>query len=228
MKIAIHQPKLLPYIGYWQLIYAVDTFVIYDDVNFVKRSFINYNSILINKQQRKFTLELIGASQNKLINEIKVGENSNKILKTLELNYKKKPYYNLALPVLREIFCQKEKNLAKFIGYSIKKILKYLEIDKKFIYSSQIDKNNNLKGQFKIIDICQKLNAKQYINAIGGKSLYDREKFLSKGINFNFIETNFTNHKNLDNFEANLSIIDIMMNYSKNEILDILNSYKLV
>ena len=90
MKIAIHQPKLLPYIGYWQLIYAVDTFVIYDDVNFVKRSFINYNSILINKQQKKFTLELIGASQNKLINEIKVGENSNKILKTLELNYKKK------------------------------------------------------------------------------------------------------------------------------------------
>jgi len=228
MKIAIHQPKLLPYIGYWQLIYAVDIFVIYDDVNFVKRSFINYNSILINKQQKKFTLELIGASQNKLINEIKVGENSNKILKTLELNYKKKPYYNLALPVLREIFCQKEKNLAKFIGYSIKKILKYLEIDKKFIYSSQIDKNNNLKGQFKIIDICQKLNAKQYINAIGGKSLYDREKFLSKGINFNFIETNFTKHKNLDNFEANLSIIDIMMNYSKDEILDILNSYKLV
>lgn len=228
MKIAIHQPKLLPYIGYWQLIYAVDTFVIYDDVNFVKRSFINYNSILINKQQKKFTLELIGASQNKLINEIKVGENSNKILKTLELNYKKKPYYNLALPVLREIFCQKEKNLAKFIGYSIKKVLKYLEIDKKFIYSSQIDKNNNLKGQFKIIDICQKLNAKQYINAIGGKSLYDREKFLSKGINFNFIETNFTKHKNLENFEANLSIIDIMMNYSKEEILDILNSYKLV
>ena len=228
MKIAIHQPKLLPYIGYWQLIYAVDTFVIYDDVNFVKRSFINYNSILINKQQKKFTLELIGASQNKLINEIKVGENSNKILRTLELNYKKKPYYNLALPVLREIFCQKEKNLAKFIGYSIKKIFKYLEIDKKFIYSSQIDKNNNLKGQFKIIDICQKLNAKQYINAIGGKSLYDREKFLSKGINFNFIETNFTKHKNLNNFNANLSIIDIMMNYSKNEILDILNSYKLV
>ena len=228
MKIAIHQPKLLPYIGYWQLIYAVDTFVIYDDVNFVKRSFINYNSILINKQQKKFTLELIGASQNKLINEIKVGENSNKILKTLELNYKKKPYYNLALPVLREIFCQKEKNLAKFIGYSIKKVLKYLEIDKKFIYSSQIDKNNNLKGQFKIIDICQKLNAKEYINAIGGKSLYDREKFLSKGINFNFIETNFTKHKNLDNFEANLSIIDIMMNYSKDEILDMLNSYKLV
>ena len=123
----------------------------------------------------------------------------------------------------------KGKNLAKFIGYSIKKILKYLEIDKKFIYSSQIDKNNSLKGQFKIIDICQKLNAKEYINAIGGKSLYDREKFLSRGINFNFfIETNFTKHKNLNNFNANLLIIDIMMNYSKNEILDILNSYKLV
>ena len=50
------KPKLLPYIGYWQLIYAVDTFVIYDDVNFVKRSFINYNSILIKQTAKKIYL----------------------------------------------------------------------------------------------------------------------------------------------------------------------------
>ena len=85
MKFAIHQPKFFPFIGYWQLINAVDTFVIFDDVNFVKKAFINHNYILINEEPKKFTLELVGASQNKLINEIRVGENSNKILKTIKI-----------------------------------------------------------------------------------------------------------------------------------------------
>ena len=228
MKIAIHQPKLMPYIGYWQLIYAVDTFVIFDDVNFVKKAFINHNFILIGREPKKFTLDLVGASQNKLINEIRIGENSNKILKTIELNYKKKQYFKIAFPILEDIFNQKEKNLAKFIGYSLKKISKYFDINKNFIYSSEINKDNSLKGQFKIIDICQKLKTKHYINAIGGKSLYDRERFLAKGINFNFLETNLIKYQNKDNFIPHLSIIDIMMNYSKDEILDILKSYKLI
>tara|TARA_B100001063_G_scaffold66456_1_gene60474 strand:+ start:125 stop:811 length:687 start_codon:yes stop_codon:yes gene_type:complete len=228
MKIAIHQPKFLPYLGYWQLIYAVDAFVIFDDVNFVKKAFINHNSILVGGEPKKFTLELIGASQNKLINEIKVGENSNKILKTIELNYKKKPYFKITFPILEDIFNQNEKNLAKFIGYSIKKICNYFDFDKKFIYSSEIAKDNNLKGQFKIVDICKKLNTKQYVNSIGGKSLYDKKLFLARGVNLSFLEANLAKYQNLGNFMPYLSIIDIMMYYSKNEIIEILKSYKLI
>ena len=80
MTLAIMQPYLFSYIGYWQLINAVDTFVIFDDVNFIKKGYINRNSILANGKSQTFTLELIGASSNKLINEIEIGNNINKIL----------------------------------------------------------------------------------------------------------------------------------------------------
>ena len=85
MTLAIMQPYLFSYIGYWQLINAVDTFVIFDDVNFIKKGYINRNSILVGGKSQQITLELIGASQNKLINEIKVGNNSQKLLKTIEM-----------------------------------------------------------------------------------------------------------------------------------------------
>ena len=229
MKIAIMQPKFLPYIGYWQLVNAVDTFIIFDDVNFVKKAYINHNAILAEGKSQQFSLELIGASQNKLINEINVGSNSKKLLKTIELNYKKTPYFETVFPILEDVCNQLEKNLAKFIGYSLKKISNYLEIDTQFVYSSDIDKNNNLKAQDKVIDICQKFNAKYYINAGGGKKLYDKKQFLAKNINLNFLDTNLIKYKQSKNkFITHLSIIDVMMYNNKIEINNILKNYRLI
>ena len=113
MTLAIMQPYLFPYTGYWQLINAVDTFVIFDDVNFIKKGYINRNSILLNGKPHIFTLELIGASQNKLINEIEIGGNSRKILKTIEMSYKKSPYFYMVFPIIKEILDNKEKKEIK-------------------------------------------------------------------------------------------------------------------
>ena len=157
MTLAIMQPYFFPYIGYWQLINAADTFVIYDDVNFIKKGYINRNSILLSGRPHVFTLKLIGASQNKLINEIEVGDNSRKILKTIEMSYKKSPYFHIVFPIIKDILNNKEKKLAKFLGYSIKRISEYLEIDTRFIYSSDIEKDNALKAQDKILDLSKKL-----------------------------------------------------------------------
>ena len=171
MKLAIMQPYFFPYIGYWQLIDAVNVFVIFDDVNFIKKGYINRNSILIGGKFQQITLGLIGASQNKQINEIDIGDNSKKLLKTIEMAYKKAPYFNEIFPILENILNQDEKNLAKFIGYSLQKISTYLNTDTKFIYSSDIEKDNNLKAEDKILDICKTLSVSHYINAIGGKKL---------------------------------------------------------
>src|SRR5690606_19151193 len=113
MKIAIMQPYLFPYIGYWQLINAVDTFVIYDDVSFINKGYINRNYILLSGKPQRFTLELSKASQNKLINEIEVGNNQNKILRTISFSYKKAPFYKKAFSLIEDIFQQKEKNLTE-------------------------------------------------------------------------------------------------------------------
>jgi len=229
MRVAIMQPYLFPYIGYLQLLNAVDTFVIFDDVNFIKKGYINRNSILVNGKAQLFTLELIGASQNKLIHEVEVGSNSQKLLKTIEMAYKKALYFSDVFPMLEDILNNKEKNLAKFIGYSLEQVSNYLKVSTKFIYSSNIEKNNNLKAQNKIIDICKNLNARRYINAIGGQELYNKELFKENCIELNFLKTESIEYKQFKNdFVPYLSIIDILMFNSKDEIKTMLNRYELI
>lgn len=229
MTIAIMQPYLFPYAGYWQLINAVDTFVIFDDVNFIKKGYINKNSILINGKSQPFTLELLKASQNKLVNEIEIGTNSDKILKTLVMAYKKAPYFENIYPLIENILTQDEKNLAKFIGYSLEKISEYLQINTKFIYSSDIKKDNDLKSQEKIIEILRKLNATHYINAIGGQTLYDKIRFEQENIKINFIETEIIQYKQFNNeFISNLSILDILMFNSIEDVKNTINKFKLI
>lgn len=229
MTLAIMQPYLFPYIGYWQLVNAVDVFVIYDDVNFMKQSYINRNSILSHNQSQTFTLELLKASPNKLINEIEMGTNKVKLLKTIKQNYIKAPYFDTVFSMIEEILNNEETNLVKFIGYSIKKISHYLDIDTKCIYSSDMDKNNNLKAQEKVLDICKRLEAKNYVNAIGGQELYDKEKFQEKDIKLSFLETELVEYKQFKKeFIPYLSIIDIMMFNSKDEIKIMLTRYKLI
>ncbi|MCD0471078.1 WbqC family protein [Flavobacterium sp. JAS] len=232
MKVAIMQPYFLPYIGYFQLISAVDTFVIYDDVNFIKRGWINRNNILVNEKQFLFSIDLKGASQNKLINQIEIVANPNwkkDLLKTLRLAYVRAPFFEKVFPVLQDIIMQEEINLSKLIIYSLSKICDFLSIKTDVIISSEIAKDSNLKGQDKIIEICKKLNATTYINAIGGLALYDKELFLKHDISLNFIKSNPVNYSQFKgNFIPYLSIIDIMMFNSPERIKDFLNQYELI
>ena len=228
MKLAIMQPYIFPYIGYWQLINFVDTFVIYDDVNFIKKGYINRNSILSNGKPHVFTLELIGASQNKLIHNIDIGNNAQKIQKTLTHAYTKAPEYNHISPLIQDILENSEKNLARFLGTSIEKISDYLGIETKIIYSSDIEKNCNLNGQEKILDICKRLKTSNYVNAIGGINLYDKERFTKEGIELSFLDSEIVEYKqNEGDFIPYLSIIDVMMFNDKNKVLAMLNSFKL-
>ena len=97
------QPYFLPYIGYFQLIKAVNLFIIYDDVQFIKGGWINRNYILSNRNKSMFNLILKGASANKLINEISVQTDQNKLLKTIYHSYKKAPYFEFVYPLIENI-----------------------------------------------------------------------------------------------------------------------------
>ena len=110
------QPYFFPYIGYWQLLNAADTFVIYDDVHFIKQGYINRNSILVGNKAQKITLEVIGASSNRAINEVQVGSNTKKLLKGIDQAYKKAPEYDKVFPLIQSILENPEKNLATLLG----------------------------------------------------------------------------------------------------------------
>jgi len=229
MNLAVMQPYLFPYIGYWQLIDAVDIFIIYDDVNFIKQGYINRNNILQKHKSHLFTLELIGASPNKKINDIKIGGNSNKLLRTIKQNYSKAPFYKDVSPVLEDILNNEEKELSKFLGFSLVKIAKYLNIDTKFLYSSDIKNDKTFKAQDRLIEMSRILNATGYINSIGGIELYDKEVFSQNAINLSFLKTHEISYKQFNNeFVPNLSIVDILMFNSKDNIKNMLTQFELI
>lgn len=229
MKLGIMQPYFFPYIGYFQLIDLVDVYVIADDLHYIKNSYIKKNNILDNGAPALLSLELKGASQNKLINEIEVGSNTNKLLMTIQYRYAKAPYFKDVFPLLQNILLSEEKNVARFLGDSLMKIASYLDIPTKFLYSSEIEKNNDLKFDARIIDICKRLGADHYINAIGGKELYSKDKFALEGIQLSFIDTKEIEYAQFGKeFVPNLSIIDVLMFNSPEETKMLLQEYELV
>jgi hypothetical protein len=177
-------------------------------------------------------MTLKNVSQNKQINQILIDDNKNwklDLLKTIEVAYKKAPYFNEILPIIKEILFYSKNNLAEFIRYSLQCLCDFLNIKTKIVLSSTIEKNNDLKGQDKIIEICKKLDASNYINAIGGKDLYEKQAFLDKNIKLNFISSNPIIYKQLkSDFIPWLSIIDVMMFNSKEAIQKQLNLYELI
>ncbi len=214
-KTAIMQPYFFPYIGYWQLISAVDEFLIYDDVNFIKNGWINRNNILLNSSKHLITVPLNRVSPFLPIKQIRtVGnkKNSEKLMRTIEQAYKKAPHYNEVVPIIQETIFYPSDKIADAIYYSIQKVSEYLGINTKFTLSSTLEKNNNLKGQDKVIHICKLLNTTDYINAIGGLELYDKESFAKEGISLHFLKTGEITYKQFGNeFVPWLSIIDILM-----------------
>lgn len=223
------QPYFLPYIGYFQLINAVDKYIIYDDVNYIKRGWINRNNILCNGQPHLFTISLKASSQNKLINQIEIADDFNKFIKTVEMSYSKASHFEETYKILNNIIKYPNKNLAIFISNSIIEICRYLGIKTEIILSSDIKKDNGLRGQEKIIEICKNVGADTYINAIGGIELYDKMKFSEENINLYFIKPDIIQYnQNLKEFVPFLSILDIMMWNSKEEINSMLEQYSLI
>lgn len=232
-KLGIMQPYFFPYLGYFQLINAVDKYVVYDDVNFIKGGRINRNLILVGGEAKQINLLLKGASPNKHINEIELLHDSvaeSKTLKTIEMNYSKAPYYDSAFPIIEKIFVNPEKNLGIYLFDSIKTLCGFMNINTEIILSSSVNKDNSLKAEEKVYEICRLMNAKEYYNSIGGQKLYDRNEFSKRNIKLYFLKLNdsFEYMQFGGKFIPNLSIIDVMMFNSVEMIQQLLTQYTLL
>jgi hypothetical protein len=228
-KIGIMQPYLFPHIGYFQLMNAVDEYIIYDDVQFIKGGWINRNNILIGGDKVLVTFALEGASANKMIKEIDIKDDFKKFLKTISMAYSKAPYHSHILALLDSICGYENRNLVAFTHNSFREISNYIGFDADIQLSSDLRKNNNLSGKDKVISICKEKHADVYINAIGGKALYDRQDFLDNGIRLKFLKSEEVAYKQIkSHFVPGLSIIDVMMFNSPLKIKELLNEYSLV
>jgi hypothetical protein len=233
MTLAIMQPYFLPYIGYMQLMNAVDTFVLYDDVAFINRGWINRNRLLINGQEYLFTIPLKDASQNKRINEVHLADDPkwrSKLLKTIEQGYRKAPYYGTVMPLTEKIINFTTDSIADLIHFSLVELNQYLNLTTRLVKSSTIYSNNHLKAQERILDICRQESASRYINPIGGTELYDKPTFTEAGIELNFIKTNRVEYPQFSRTEFIpwLSILDALMFNDVAAVRTMLGAYELV
>lgn len=229
MKLAIMQPYFFPYIGYFQLIKAVDKFVLLDDVNYINKGWINRNYIYVNGKKNLFTIPLKKVSQNKLINEICLSDETNwreKILKSIWTSYKTAPEFEEAYGLIEKVFNYECELLKDYLLNSFKEIIYYLGIKTELVKSSAIYNNKHYKGQERILDICQKEKTHIYINAINGMELYSKDDFAKKGIEIKFIKMLPLNYRpGQAEIGSYLSFIDVLMHCSKEKINELLQEY---
>lgn len=232
MRLAVMQPYLFPYLGYYQLINAADRFVVYDDVSYIKGGWINRNRILLGGEARYFTLPSRRASPNRKIFEIALGDVAfwrRKFLRTLQQEYGRAPHFCEAFGVVDTLCHFETDRLAEFLLNSMRGLCSWLGIETEFVPTSRIYENDHLRGQARVLDICLRERAETYINPVGGQHLYRVEDFRSRGVELRFLEPNAIEYPQHGGaFIPGLSILDVMMFNPKSRIVAFLDAYALV
>ncbi len=233
-KIAIMQPYFFPYIGYFKLINAVDCFIFLDDVSFIKQGFIHRNKLLFNSTPTWFTLPLQNASQNVTIQNTKISQENfpkwrRKFLASLHSFYSKSPYYKSGLEIVQATLDEPSLYMGEFAKKSIENCVQYLEIQTQFTSSSQMKTNKDFKAEERILALCKEVNASEYINLSGGKEIYCAKNFSKEGIGLSFlkpeqfeISVNLIQIQDNKSYNPYLSILDLIMCFSKEEIKKLL------
>lgn len=214
MKLAIMQPYFLPHIGYFQLIASTDTFVIYDNIKYTKKGWINRNRRLQNGSATTFSLPLTKASDSLDVVERALSPefDPGALLNQFKGSYARAPHFAEVFPLLERIVGCDETNLFRYIHHSIVEMCAYLGIETKIIVSSTIDIDHELKSQDKVIALCRAVGAGTYVNPGGGSDLYDRDTFAAHGIDLRFMRSLPFEYRQFDApLVPSLSIVDVLM-----------------
>lgn len=256
MKLAIMQPYFLPYIGYFQAIDAVDKYILYSNLNFSKRGWSNRNRILLKDGSiMTMTVPLLNQSSKSLNNSIKIVNNKewkSQLLKTIYFNYKGAFYFDDVYPYIKNLLNNSFEYLYQLNGFLIENISDYIGIDTKIEYEDlnkysdleeqllEIDTNNYSQFKYmkktnpekrvaRILEICRYENASTYINAIGGQTLYSKEEFAKYGVDLQFIKMHeFRYPQFSEDFEPNLSIVDVLMHNGSEKTKNLIKKYSLI
>lgn len=224
------QPYLFPYLGYFQLIHSVDVLVHYDDVNFIKRGWINRNRLIVNGLVNYIRIPLRSASQNSLIQDVLIDESSNwrvNELRKVEYSYRKAQFFEPVYALVEDVFNLDSERIVDFAIGSIQKVTNYIGIVREFQVSSHMfNAPRGLDRQDRIIQICKLSNAKTYVNMPGGKQLYEGTDFCDHGVELRFIKPSLPEYDQFsESFEPGLSIIDVLMHVGPERTKEMIEKY---
>lgn len=218
------QPYLLPYIGYFQLIGQVDNFVLYDDVKYTKKGWINRNRILQDGHPVTITLPLKSSSDFLEIGQRRIADSFRAValLNKVANAYRKAPFFDETWPLLESILTHEEPNLFGFLSNSIAAICAHLELGTQLLISSHIKIDPSLRGQDRVIALCRKIGATTYINPIGGKELYSQDAFGEARIRLQFLRSRLSPYpQETHTFVEALSIIDVLCYIGQKQTADL-------
>lgn len=225
-RLAIMQPYLFPYLGYYQLVASVKKFVFLDDVNFIKRGWINRNRLIFSGNPKYFTVPLLNASQFRKISDIEIAYTSNwqkKILASISQSYCKAPYFHPTFDLVHSILGSGEIHISEMAKASVRAVSDLLGLPTQFVDSAKIYNNASLKAENRILDICRQEQTGFYYNLPSGENLYDPATFLQNGIELQFVTSPvFEYFQHATQFHPALSIIDVLMFNSADEIKQLL------
>jgi hypothetical protein len=226
MTVAIFQPYFLPYIGYWQLLAMADRFVVYDNIEYTKKGWINRNRFLQSGSDAYFTVPIKKASDFLTVAERQVADDfdRDKLLRTLAASYRKAPQFDTVYPLVEQIVRAPLGNLFAYVHHSLIEVARFLEIPTPMVVSSTIAIDHTLKSEQKVLAICQALGADRYINPVGGQELYSPAAFAAASIRLDFVKPRPITYPQFGGpFVANLSILDVLMFNSKSAVRGMLS-----
>jgi len=232
MRLAIMQPYFFPYIGYFQLISASNVFVLHDDVQYIMGGWVNRNRILLNGEDRMITFPVQKGAHFLPINErsyVSGDQGLRHIVNQVKQAYAKAPSYRQVFPVVEELLMYDDRNVAHFNENLIRRICDFIGIGTSIVNSSDLDKDDSLSGQDRVLDICRCVGATDYTNPIGGVKLYRQEVFQARGITLRFLSADDERYmQGGDKWIPFLSIIDVLMFNSIEAVQRLLGKYRLL
>ena len=230
MILGVMQPYLLPYIGYWQLMAAVDCFVVYDNIQFTKKGWINRNRFLRDGRPVTFTLPLKKGSDylNVVDRSIADDFDPQTLLGPLAAAYRRAPFFSGVFPWLESVLAAPHRNLFDYLHNSLRLTASYVGIRTPIVVSSTVGIDHGLKSERKVLALCEELGATRYINPAGGRDLYSAETFARSGAELGFLQAHPITYPQFDHaFVPALSILDVLMFNSTESVRRLLREYDL-
>ena len=245
------QPYFFPYLGYFQLIKAVDEFILYDKVAYIKKGWMNRNRIgVVNDMDRMIVVPVVNASSNKLIQEVRIDNSQNwaeKILQFIFFNYKKSKHFDEVYSLVENLLFNDYEYISELNAATTIGVARYLGISTSIISDTscfadmEISLEKETYNEFfigevvperktaRVIEICRKENASTYVNPIGGTELYDKGVFRSYGVDLEFVKMRNVVYPHFTKeFVPGLSIIDVLFQNGKEKTKSLLDEYDLV
>ncbi len=234
MRLAIMQPYFFPYLGYLALIKHTDHFVVFDTPQFIRHGWIERNRILKHQEGWQYIkVPLEKHKRETAIKDVRIKNTADwkrKIIAQLNHYKKKANYYREVMDLLEEVFNFETDSIVKLDVFALEKVLEYLRIDFKYSIFSEMNlkvKKPQSPDEW-ALNITKAMEADEYINLPGGKDFFDKNKYEKEGIALKFLNINLTEYDQKRKlFEPGLSIIDVMMFNSPQNINNMLDNYEL-